>query len=716
MPRKEKQPKAAPARKRAMKAPPVAPPPAKKQKKKAPSEASEPVFVEIKNKRRDEVDQGKRAIERKLVGYDQVVVNTIVGKTLKLPVLDYIIREFRARKYSKSRLATRFWTEFFREYDLGAVLFSTLPECDEDCDADETLVAALEIANEGNPTKRSEQQFLRYVEYLQQPAELAALTGMIRNSLPNEFITQKMSRKMLMAILQHVGSHNLHSVHGDWWELVRDDFGVTAKNCWLLDLSPILTRSDFLSSYEHALRPFFDVDAGKHIQACLKVKAEVNFTDLRAILLTTVGEALYRDEAIRLNMHDYITKSKDALVNLEHLDFIVDEVGNFHTRMDAETKLLVSNGAQPFASSDLAVMWLTVEAEFTLHMLCDNWSWRYAARVKELAVSYGYVKRLPWEVILFGQKEKVPDLPLAVNLPRDLPIIRQNARMRETLLEAFGEAQAVTFADMRKVVSAKWESMKEQERTAIMEYDFIMKHAEPKADREFRSDMLNCLSREFDDVKQQLKKSSEKLDSLVDHPALAACDDNLSRDFKNLRTVVLNMSAGKAPPQAFVENASPFFKEVLGRLTLMCRAAVPGKLTTDLKQVHIYGLGAAKMMWNQVAKPPRCLSDVSELRRFEWLLTTPDREKLASWVKALIRQYKENHGQGKVGVLKDGKAGDVEEGEPVASSSSYEIVPHVPLVPQVPGSSVVGEKVTPAQVAKAAIKHRITSLFKKRKA
>ena len=705
-----------PPAKRARKEAPVCEQPAKKQKGKGTSRVSDDKpTIEVKNKRRDEVDQAQRAIDRKLCGYDQIVVNTVVGKTSRMSVSDYIIQEFRQRKYSKNRLATRFWTEFFREYDLGAQLFSKLPDADEDYDVDDMLVVALEIANESNPIKRSEQQFLRYVEYLQKPAELPEITGMIKNSLPNEFITQKMSRKMFLAILKHIGQHNLHLKHDVWWGLVREDFGVTVKNAWLLDLSHILSRSDFLESYEEALKAFMSIDYAKHIEACLKVKAELNFDELRAILLTNVGEALYRDEAIRLNMHDYVTKCKDCLENLEHLDFDVDECRNFNIRMDAETKLLVSNGASPFACSDLAVSWLTEDAEYQLQTLADIWAWRFAARVKELAVSYGYVKRLPWEVILFGAKDKIQSLPLAVNLPHDLPIIRQNARMRETLLEAFGDAQVVTFDDMRKVVSSKWESMKEQERTAIMEYDFIMKYVEAKADREFRSEMLNCLTREHDDVVQQLRNCSAKLDALLDHPALVACNDNLSRDYKTQRHVVINMTAGKPPPPALIANCSQFFKEVLKRLTLMCRAPVPGKLTTDLKQVHMYGVGAAKLMYNNLPKPPSNLNQVSELRRFEWLLTASDRSQLDTWVQKLVRQYRETHVYGATPQpIKDGEAGDLEQGGAIASSSSCEIVPFVQRL-DMPGSSDVGKKLTPGQANKAAIKHRIQSLFRKGK-
>ena len=117
-------------------------------------------------------------------------------------------------------------------YDLGAQLFSKLQDVDEDFDADEVLVAALalEITNEANPCKRSEQPFLRHVEYLQMVLEFAAIVGTIENCLPNEYISQKMSRKMLLAVLKHIGAHDLHEKHSTWWCTVREDFVVTLKN------------------------------------------------------------------------------------------------------------------------------------------------------------------------------------------------------------------------------------------------------------------------------------------------------------------------------------------------------------------------------------------------------------------------------------------------------------------------------------------------------
>ena len=123
------------------------------------------------------------------------------------------------------------------------------------------------------------------------------------------------------------------------------------------------------------------------------------------------------------------------------------------------------------------------------------------------------------------------------------------------------------------------------------------------------------------------------LDDLVDHPALAACEDSLSRDYRSLKTLLLNMMNGKAPPPALVANTSVFFKDVLTKLTLLCRVKIPGKLTFDLQPVYVVGLGAVKQLWRNLPKPPTSLNQLEELRRFEWLLTATDREQLATWVK-----------------------------------------------------------------------------------
>merc|ERR1712217_609738 len=109
--------------------------------------------------------------------------------------------------------------------------------------------------------------------------------------------------------------------------------------------------------------------------------------------------------------------------------------------------------------------------------LNDYWNWPLEARLRSLAVQLGHVKRLPWEVLVFGDGP-IPGLPLAVRM--DPKTVEDDSNSRDAVLEAFAKYKTdLTFAEMRNIYNKHCGDVVTHDRFFKLAETWLMTIAEP---------------------------------------------------------------------------------------------------------------------------------------------------------------------------------------------------------------------------------------------
>jgi hypothetical protein len=405
--------------------------------------------------RRDEELKAQRIIERKLRTYSATVVSTAVGKKSKQTVIDYVINELRSASNASGYLSSKCWSDFFVEFELRKYQFAGLPAQDPTLMPSDMLLEAVMPAHAENPAARSVEPFVQYMEYLQEPASTDELGGMLNMTVPGAVVTDKMSMKMIMAVLKHIGRFKLHLVHAAWWAAVDKDFDVTITDFWRSEQSVGVPRHSFLQTHKCATSCFLDgVSLGKVMDAIANDK-DAPAESVKLLLASSLGAVLFAGEGMKTQFQDYIEAGKKAVQLVEFNDFTASEMAAFYMKMNAGARLLVGVGHKGYQKKESVIPFMGTEMLVQLGSIQDEWSFRLAARCIELAVSYGLLPRLPWEKVLWGPDGNLPHLPKHAKLPADLSVLEGSGNFRRALLAVFGNAEHLTFSEKRKIVAAK---------------------------------------------------------------------------------------------------------------------------------------------------------------------------------------------------------------------------------------------------------------------
>ena len=83
---------------------------------------------------------------------------------------------------------------------------------------------------------------------------------------------------------------------------------------------------------------------------------------------------------------------------------------------EAESRQLRAGGHSLFEKTECEIEYIGEKMTVIATSFSDEYQWRLAARIKSLAVSMGLVPRYIWEVALWGDKDPIPGLPVAVKM------------------------------------------------------------------------------------------------------------------------------------------------------------------------------------------------------------------------------------------------------------------------------------------------------------
>ena len=106
------------------------------------------------------------------------------------------------RGQHKKYLASKFWTQFFQDFDLTVEPLDRVPKPVGEA-VDSQLVLAFKVAHHDNPAQRSAEPFERLVETLREP-NFTEFFGMLKASVEGPTMSKTMSVKLRVAILTYV--------------------------------------------------------------------------------------------------------------------------------------------------------------------------------------------------------------------------------------------------------------------------------------------------------------------------------------------------------------------------------------------------------------------------------------------------------------------------------------------------------------------------------
>ena len=298
------------------------------------------------------------------------------------------------------------------------------------------------------------------------------------------------------------------------WEVMRDHFDFA-----LLPFYEFMAYSvevpNFVSCFSSVLELWTKPEDLRSIAEALELKTAPEPTRLRRVLASSATCALlFRELGLQVGYTEYLILIKEKLNDLEHMDFSLGESESFRKVLSAETKSLMEGGHKSFDRKVAQVEFLSVQIHLPVTTLNDDWQFRLAARIKDIALNTGAVLFLPWES-LFYDIRGIPNTREVCLMPPEL--LKDYANVRKTLLKLLGSVP-LTFREMRRVVTLHVQPLLALERTFVLEQQFLFEHAETLAIARVQADVLKQLpdggsgeSLSFPQVKAKLCTSYKRV-------------------------------------------------------------------------------------------------------------------------------------------------------------------------------------------------------------
>ena len=108
-----------------------------------------------------------RLFRTKLKAYDKEVLVSLVGRTSKQHVRQYLRAGIEALAGTQKHLSTKFWSEFFIEFGLSSALFSQIGEfVDGDEESEDVSTELLDVLLEARRDSPTQWRFDPFIDWL----------------------------------------------------------------------------------------------------------------------------------------------------------------------------------------------------------------------------------------------------------------------------------------------------------------------------------------------------------------------------------------------------------------------------------------------------------------------------------------------------------------------------------------------------------------------
>ncbi len=138
---------------------------------------------------------------------------------------------------------------------------------------------------------------------------------------------------------------------------------------------------------------------------------------LRTCMQTKIGSKIYARYALKVQWLSFVAEAEKGVGQLIYHDFDLTEVWGFKQLMAQEVDMLKKAGQTHTCRREQLVHFLGCpQLMGEIHDLNDEWSNRYMAMMKSVAVNLCFVERMPWEKLCYGAEGKALGVPEAVKI------------------------------------------------------------------------------------------------------------------------------------------------------------------------------------------------------------------------------------------------------------------------------------------------------------
>jgi hypothetical protein len=332
------------------------------------------------------------------------------------------------------------------------------------------------------------------------------------------------------------------------------------------------------------------------------------------------------------------------LIDLEHNDFEAGELAAFRNIMSVDSKLLQASLGGAFVLKPTTIEFLVKPQEVPISSTNDEWDYALQARVETLAMSACLVPRLPWEVMLFGEKAALPGVPSATRLSDAL--IAPIGNVRVAAIKLLENVPDITFAQMRAILKEHEDSLLEMRRFFSLSLYFLKNLAEPLAQEFLTAEMLAALPSATNFDTFTFVKSIGALTALKCKPYVAACGIGCIRKIVIIITLVENIQGGQSPTTKAASQMDDTTKAILGRVEHFCVTTSAGDASKDKTPLmfgrRVSGKDAIALKWRDLQQKDQSLltlDDVEDFRRYQWLLSDAQLQLVNTVIAKGVRDY-----------------------------------------------------------------------------
>jgi len=308
--------------------------------------------------------------------------------------------------------------------------------------------------------------------------------------------------------------------------------------------------------------------------------------------------------------------------------------------MAREIKVLEAQGHIIFEKRDASVNMMTVKPmPLRIQNMNDLWTFHLRAETLPIAINSGAIKRLPWERLVFGNDRKIPGYAEAMRVPEEL--LSSLRKPRDAALSILGGEECdLSLAQMIKLMKANYSTIRGYDRGWECEHIFLMSHVEQLLVQIVHSSIIER-KLEKQDLRKPFQHILDAIDEAKRSPQCLALDVTYSKQLSSLANIVTNMQCNVAPDSRDVAKYSEFYVRVLKVLEAFIPPFTPAKVGGKAP-VQVHGkealIGKFHVLAGAIAKgkvPP--MNELCVYRRYAYLLSADDREKLDLWVKAGVK-------------------------------------------------------------------------------
>jgi len=372
---------------------------------------------------------------------------------------------------------------------------------------------------------------------------------------------------------------------------------------------------------------------------------------------------MYKDQGNRMTWLAWRESISVGLGTLFHGDFEEQEYVAITNCWRQQGDKIAYQGAGPFMTKSLNVRFLCTAAllvpVFNVH---DIWQFQVDADIKGIAVNNGQLERTAIERLVYGN-EKIEGVAETVKIPAALLSDFQNAR---AACAGFLGDQPLTLDKMIRKLSEKkvYKSLCSINRSWVLEHTWMVAHSATLLATKVESRIIASIERPQEISKIKYSKVFDAIAVAQTSAEVAALPLDVAKTLAGVQDMIESIKTGEAPGDKSVKKFSAFHTRVLQACEQWCTARVPQKGGAATQHVICHGRDALDWIWMQAEgsaddKGVANMQYVGHLRRFLWMLSVPQQERVNAWAKGGMKAYRQRLA---VGMICDAPASTAPKG------------------------------------------------------